>query len=418
MTSSREIKNKKIAESNRQTRIRRQSQVPLNFELGVRNEKRNRKTGCFRHLKMICVEAKWMRNMITSILNEGTKKISNLKDKDFKSVIHKDKDGNVIVSELKYLKSSLRLGVLTQYKWNLASLKAAKNKGRKVGRIKFESEHKTVMFLQHGITHQISGPNSIRIQGFEHDIRVSGLKQLRELEKYGIDYEIATLNLHMVCDDCFKFFITVYADREQYEAFKSQKKKVRVEKRISEQNKKTHDTNAFDFGCIDTTVDAYGEKHNIQFEETKRLKRLQQQIARQRRAAEEKSDDNSAGKKKKKGKTKFSNSVRRYDAIQRMKKEYYKISRRKDAAAISLVNEILDMNETVIFQNDQFSRWKKQRKFKAKNGKQYKRRGSGRTVQRGILGRIKKRLKASSQTHVINEWVPTTKLCTHCGRIH
>ena len=258
MASSREIKNQKIAESNRQTRIRRQSQVPLTFELGVRNEKRNRKTGCFRHLKMICVEAKWMRNMITSILNEGTKKISNLKDKDFKSVIHKDKDGNDIVSELKYLKSSLRLGVLTQYKWNLASLKAAKNKGRKVGRIKFESEHKTVIFLQHGITHQITGPNSIRIQGFEHDIRVSGLKQLRELEKYGIDYEIATLNLHMVCDDCFKFFITVYADREQYEAFKSQKKKARVEKRISEQNKKTHDTNAFDFGCIDTTVDAYG----------------------------------------------------------------------------------------------------------------------------------------------------------------
>lgn len=173
----------------------------------------------------------------------------------------------------------------------------------------------------------------------------------------------------MVCDDCFKFFITVYADREQYEAFKSQKKKARVEKRVSEQNKKTHDTNAFDFGCIDTTVDAYGEKHNIQFEETKRLKRLQQQIARQRRAAEEKSDDNSAGKKKKKGKTKFSNSVRRYDAIQRMKKEYYKISRRKDAAAISLVNEILDMNETVIFQNDQFSRWKKKRKCKTKNGK-------------------------------------------------
>ena len=104
--------------------------------------------------------------MITSILNEGTKKISNLKDKDFKSVIHKDKDGNDIVSELKYLKSSLRLGVLTQYKWNLASLKAAKNKGRKVGRIKFESEHKTVIFLQHGITHQISGPNSYHIQGF------------------------------------------------------------------------------------------------------------------------------------------------------------------------------------------------------------------------------------------------------------
>ena len=370
---------------------------------------------------MICVEAKWLKNMITGILNEDkSKKISDMKDKDFKSVTHLDKDGNPLVSELKYLRSSLRLGVITEYKWNIAALKAAKKKGLKVGRIKFESEHKTVSFLQNGITHHIDPEtNTIRIQGFESNIRVSGLKQLRNLTKQGINYEIAILKLHMINDTCFKFFITVYVDREQYNALQEQKRKKRVEKRIQE-GKTTHDTNAYDFGCIDTAVDAYGNKYNVQFEETKRLKRLQQKLSRQKRAAEKKtvSSDKSSGGKTNAKKSKVSNSVRRYDTLQRLKKEYYKIRRRKDAAAIHLTNEILDMNETVLIQDEQLSSWKKKKKCRKKNGQEFKRRGSGRVIQHGILGRLKKRLKASSKTHVINKWVPTTKLCTKCGKMH
>lgn len=424
MLTERDLKNQRIAESNRQTRLRRQSQVPLTFELGVRNEKRNRKNGCLHHLKMICVEAKWMKNMITGILNEDkSKKITDMKDKDFKTVTHFDKDGNQLVSELEYLKSSLRLGVITEYKWNLAALSAAKKKGRKVGRIKFESDHKTVIFLQNGITHHIDAEdNTIRIQGFEYSIRVSGLKQLRKLTKDGLDYEVTMLKLHMVNDTCFKFFLTVYVDREQYNALQEQKRKKRVEKRIKE-GKTTHDTNAFDFGCIDTAVDAYSNKYNVQFEETKRLKRLQQKLARQRQAAEKKaessSEKSSGGKTKgRKKKPQFTNSVRRYDTLQRLKKEHYRISRRKDAAAIDLALEILDMNETVIMQDEQLANWKRKKKCTKKNGQVVMRRGSGRVIQHGIHGRLKQRLKASPKTHIIDKWVPTTKLCTWCGKMH
>ena len=42
--------------------------------------------------------------------------------------------------------------------------------------------------------------------------------------------------------------------------------------------------------------------------------------------------------------------------------------------------------------------------------------GHGKKVQHGILGRLKTHLEASKQTHVMSKWVPTTKLCTHCGR--
>jgi hypothetical protein len=158
------------------------------------------------------------------------------------------------------------------------------------------------------------------------------------------------------------------------------------------------------------------------------LKRLQQQAARQLRAAKEKQKkENAAAKsdvasadatKKKSKKTKVSNSVRRYDVIQRMKKEYYKNSRRKDAAAIELSTYFLDVNNTLLIQDEQIALWKKKKKCKKKDGTVCKRRGSGRVVQHGILGRLKKRLTASPQTHVINKWVPTTKLCTHCGKIH
>ena len=113
---SREQKNKNISDAISATRKKRKSQIPLTFELGVRNEKRNRKTGCFRHLKMICVEAKWMKNNITSILNtDRNKSVFQMNYKDFKKVTHRDKDGNELVSELKYLRSSFRKGVIEKY---------------------------------------------------------------------------------------------------------------------------------------------------------------------------------------------------------------------------------------------------------------------------------------------------------------
>lgn len=147
------------------------------------------------------------------------------------------------------------------------------------------------------------------------------------------------------------------------------------------------------------------------------MNRLQQQLARQKRAAEKKAGS-SGEKTNSKKKPKTSNSVRRYNTLQRLKKEYYRLSRRKDAAAIELTNEFLDMNETVLIQDEQLSNWKRKKKHTKKNGQTVKRRGSGRAIQHGILGRLKKRLKASPKTHVIDKWVPTTKLCTKCGKMH
>lgn len=214
----------------------------------------------------------------------------------------------------------------------------------------------------------------------------------------------------MICDNLFKIFITVYVDRDEYTAYKEMKKQKRVSERIQKQNKQTHCLNAYDFGCENTATDAYGTKYNILFEESKRMKRLKQHQSRQIDAANKKDE--------REGNSKKTFSANRYDTKQKLRKEYYRLSRRKDAAAINLSLEILDMNETVVIQDEQISNWKRKKKIKRKDGKTVKRRGSGRKVQKGILGCLKKRLKASSQTHVMSKWVPTTKLCTHCGHLH
>ena len=407
---SREQKNKNISDAISATRKKRKSQIPLTFELGVRNEKRNRKTGCFHHLKMICVEAKWMKNNITSILNaDRDKSVFQMKDKDFKKVTHRDKDGNELVSELKYLRSSLRKGVIEKYQKSVTSLAGLKRNGHKVGRIKFESEHKTVYFMQYGITHYISGPNSIHIQGFNHDIRVSGLRQLRKLDELGIAYDLSTMDMHMVCDTCFKFFLTVWVDKEEYTKYKNSKREERRDT-LREKGVRTHSLNAYDLGSKVSATDAYGNQVYVAFEETPRLKRCQQQLARQRRAAEKKDEEE--------GNKTRTISVRQYNTRQRMKKEYYRISRRKDAAAIGFVKNALDQNDVVIIQDEQLNNWKRKKKRKNKHGKVVKCKGCGRKIQHSILGRIKKRLVASPQVHVIDKWVPTTKLCTHCGKIH
>ena len=42
----------------------------------------------------------------------------------------------------------------------------------------------------------------------------------------------------------------------------------------------------------------------------------------------------------------------------------------------------------------------------------------GKKVQHGILGRVKQRLMQSDKVHVISRFVPTTKLCTNCGKMY
>jgi len=136
--------------------VRRQSQFPLTFTLKVRNERRNIKNNVFSELQLLFAEAKWVRNSLISQLNSG-RKISEFSYKDFKSVVHYDKDKNEIISEVKQLKTSMRDEVVIEVKNNIRALSALKNTGKAIGRLKFESDHKRIHLRQYKVTHEITG---------------------------------------------------------------------------------------------------------------------------------------------------------------------------------------------------------------------------------------------------------------------
>jgi len=72
-------------------------------------------------------------------------------------------------------------------------------------------------------------------------------------------------------------------------------------------------------------TDAYGNKYNVQVEETERLKRLQRKLSRQKKGS--------------------NNCYRTRLLIQ---KEQMKLKNKRDAAAIELTTEILTVNEIVV----------------------------------------------------------------------
>ena len=394
----RETKNAKIKETYALTRERRMSQIPLTFRMKVRNEKRNKRVGVFDFLKMCFVEGKWIWNSIIAQtdrkLGADARKLSSFTQKEFKSVTHKDRDNNDVTSEVTHLGSSMRDAVIESAKRAVKGLStkkknnAKKKKVRKtdrVGHLKFKSEITSINLKQYGITHQISGPNSYHIQGFDKDIRVAGMRQLRHLEKIGIEYELASAVLQQEAGDCY-ILQTVYVDRQRWLEYKESR------------NAYKHDRNSIDMGCLKTATDAFGNVYNCQIEESERLKRLQRKSTRQLAAA----GMDFSQKKEDRKRVKRSNNW--YKTQRQIKKEYAKMDRQKEHKAIEITHTLLSENREIVMQDENLKGWKAN--------------GHGKKVQHGVLGRVKRRLMASPRVHVINRWVPTTKLCTSCGRMH
>lgn len=388
-----EQKNLRIKQTYLQTKERRKTQIALTFTFKVHNEKRNKKKGVFNHLKMVFVEGKWIKNSILSQMEKSDRKITSFTQKEFNTVEHMDKDRNMVTDNVTHLGSSMRDSVISQVKDEMRALKARKSKGHKIGKLKYKSDCTAVGLKQYGVTHRIIGNNSYQIQGFNCEIRVAGMRQLRQLEKLGIEYELSSAKLTH-CGDNYYIKQTVYVDKEQWMSYKESKKNWNKNEKDGS-NLPVYDINALDLGCLKTATDANGKVYNAQVEETERLKKLQKKYNRQLKAA------GWDCKKKNRKSVKTSNNM--YKTRNLIKREYEKLDNRKNNAAIEVCNEVLRENRTVIIQDENLRGWKKMH---------------GKKVQHGILGRIKARLIASPQVHVINQWVPTTKLCTHCGHIH
>ena len=279
--------------------------------------------------------------------------IYNCDYKDLNFVIHKDKDRNDIKSPINHIKSSVKQELIHQIQTQINALSILKQKGHKVGKLKFKSEFNSIKLKQYGITHSIKG-KKIKIQGIKDHIRLLGLKQL---DKYSnIDFTTANL----VYDGINYFVVlTCYIDKES---------KI-----------KNNNVCGIDMGVATSITLSNGTKYDISIGESERLKRLQAQLSR-----------------KKKG------SNNRYKTIKKIRKEYNHISNVKNDISNKIVSKLLKEYNVIVLQDEQISKWR-QDGF------------SGTKIQHSALGRIKSKLMQFDNVIILDKWFPTTKYCSKCG---
>lgn len=352
---ARSTKNINISIAMSATHEKRKQQTCRIFTVKIQENKLSEKQR--EQLKMIFVEAKWLVNAAIRWAESEENKIWNF-DAKTKTVIKKDKDFNDVEVKLKYIGSQQKQSVIAEMLSNIKSLASLKKSGKKIGKIKYRKEVKSLDLKQYGNTYKILLNGRMKLQNISGKVHVNGLKQFVDIP--GIEFANAKiLNTPLG----YYVAITTFQDTS-----KIQKK---------ETNGKIL---GIDFGCTTSFVTSEGEKIACSVQENDRLKRLQRKFARQ--------------------KTK---SKRREKVKGLIKSQYQKLSNRKNDLANKIVAKF-NCYETIVIQDEQLSNWQKS--------------GHGKAVQHSVLGRVKSKLMKNPKTVVLSKTVPTTKLCTNCGIIH
>ena len=357
-------RNELIRQNGLATRMKRANQIckTFKFKIDYRNLNRQQKE-C---IKMMFVESKWIYNYILS-----QKDVYSIDYKTLTTVTHKDKNKNDIVSNIQYVKSSVRQELITQITNQIKGLHKLKEKGHAVGKLRFKSEFNSIVLKQYGITHSIRG-SKFKIQGIKDPIRVMGLKQL---DKYdNIDFTTARLTY-----DGLDYFVclTCYIDKDN--------------------NGKSYDNDiiGIDMGVKDTITLSNGTKYNISIGESEKLKRLERKLAKQKKG-----------------------SNNRYKTIKKIRKEHIHINNKKNDISNKIVHDILSKNKIVVIQDEQIKSWittKAELKEIEDKDEKEKRKKANAKIQHSVLGRIKSKLSSSDQIVVLDKWFPTTKYCFKCG---
>lgn len=342
--SQRETKNAKIKATMQQTRARRKTQTARVFQLKIDTSHLNKKQ--HEALHMLFIEAKWLKNHIISLDNVDD--YENSKTVDVKLA-----DDTFETREFKHIGSQMKQSVLSQVKSDIKSLAASKSRGRKVGKLKFVSQVTSIDLKQFGNTYKFSQDGKrARIQNIPGYVRISGYEQLD-------GYELANAKL-IQKPSGFYLFVTAFKETALVED-------TYVEGTML----------GIDFGVNDNIVLSNGDKFKAYVEETDRLKRLQRKLTRQQKG---------------------SNSY--VETCHLIGREYEKMDNLKNEYANQIVSYVMSLAETVYFQDEMISSWKKQ---------------FGKRIHHSILGRVKAKLQQHSRAFMVSRDAATTKTCV-CGK--
>ena len=272
-------------------------------------------------------------------------------------ITKKDKDMQEVPVTIKYFSGQSRRAMISKMVSNMKMLNTMKARNKQhPGRLKFSKEERWVEFTQNHRSYEVIDNKRVRLAKIKGLLSVKGLDQFIHIP--GFEYSIAQL-IHKETGYFLQFVI--YIPKE------SLPKKKFIDETIG-----------VDFGCQTAFTLSNGEKISASFPESERLRRLMRCHARKQKGS----------KNREKARLKF-------------RKEYQKIINRKKDAANKVVHK-LTQYKTVVIQDEQIKNWHKGY--------------SSKSVQHGILGKVKTQLKEKPNVIVLPKSWPTTKLCTHCGK--
>ena len=347
-------KNESIRQAMKATHNKRKSQICKTYKVKIDDSALSSLQR--EQLIRMFLEAKWLWN---DILNWSSLSEDNtpFNYSIGKTVQVKLQDGTFEERELTTIQSQMKQEVQKQICSNIKTLSTLKKKGiQKPGLLKFKSEINKIHIKQLQKNFIRRGKHFVKIPNIHGEVRVNGLKQIPD----NVDFACAEL---LNTPKGYYLSIVTYIDKDKLPK-KSYKK----------------ETLGIDFGCQTNFTTSKGEKINCIVEESERLKRLQKHLARQ---------------------VKGSNNYKRTVHLSQV--EYQKLSNKKNDLANKIAHDFLQY-EKVVIQDEQLSNWHKS--------------NHGKAIQHSVLGRVKSKLISNENTVVLNKYIPTTKLCTNCGKIH
>ena len=324
------------------------------------------------HCKMLFLEEKWCHNyIIGQKTNDMLFDIFTFDYKKLNSIFHLDKDRNEVPVEITHMSAQMLQSLVERLRKTVRGLATKKKNGEKVGSIGFKTEGTSIFLKQGGPgkAYEVVSKNRIKLPLLKKPLRVNGLKQLDWIASIDENYEFssATFDRDKVGD--YFFHITVWVDKEKWNNYRKSKENI------------TQSEIGIDFGCETTVTTSDGCKVNPVVNETERLKRLLDKKSHQEK-----------------------HSNRWWKTILSIRKEYRHMTNQKNDIANKETTNILRRAAHVVIQDEQIAQWKDN--------------GHGKAIQHSVHGRMLTRLKASPKTEVLDKWIPTTKLCRHCGHIH
>ena len=292
------MKNERIKENGKTTRLRHASMRPVVIEMKLDLKCLNN-AECGK-LFMYFTECRWLCNYLIGLENGRFRTF----DTKTRSITSLDKDGKPVARQLT-MPAKFIQNVYSSLKQDMKALAGKRRKtGRKNGKLKFRSSYDSIELNQYGNTHWICfGPEGNKHRKYKNTVHIAGIK--RPIRVFGMDQipagaEYASAKLVKRPSGIY-LMLTCYVPKNEEKKDTENKPDIGI-----------------DFGIKTAITTSEGEKFDISVREQERLKGLQKKLARQKKGSEG-----------------------WYDTRKRIQREYERLSNKRKAIANQVYHDIV-----------------------------------------------------------------------------